>query len=762
MEWWSNGRIARTCLVLLVTGLALMGRAEGKSLNLTFCCARDNDLYSILSKSGSYPRYEAPAEAVEHAKDGSAVLILADGYPETTTVVPPEVLDRAREKNLRLYIEYPDAGSARVLTGNEVGAPQHTVWERAVVSSDAFGEELPKLHIVGVQDCHFVPMKASDPMLVVAKVAGFDTAVFGLPENAFPLLFEVPDRNLLVATTKLSGFVTGRYAPTHAWKVIWAHILTMLAPENPSPALPATGRESPARTEVLPPRCGEGWGGVLRWTPTVHPAYGRDDKLPRDFERKAFDAAADWVFDSRLLIHPSREAEIHRLLAQNIEGIEEPGSDAPTGDGSLGILEGYSAAIKYDGSQVQRLPIRSDCHAETAAVLALDSMLNGDDRSGKTASNLLDYVYFTSGMCGGVRGNPKHPAYGLIAWGNVSRAWEVASYSDDDGRVMLGTMLTSACLGSKKWDEPLLRALLANLRTTGPQGFRGDRIDMPPIESVGWKHFHDTERVNYSTHHESYLWACNIWAYGQTGYKPFIERTKTAIRMTMEAFPDGWRWNDSMERARMLLCLSWLVRIEDTPEHREWLDRIAQSIISYQQPSGAIDERRGGELTGFQIAMSNEEYGTGETPLIQQNGDPVTDQLYTTGFALLGLHEGYAATGDPKLKASEDKLAEFLCRIQVRSEKYPYLDGTWFRAFDHRQWDYWASSGDVGWGAWSVEAGWAQAWTAVVLALRQKGTSMWEMTAGSRIIDHWDAVREQMKQNDGGPWTGAPWKGSRE
>ena len=721
----------------LLAVLMLTCHAEAERLNLTFCCNPKNDLYSILSKSGSYPRYATPSDAVDHAKPGSAVLILADGYPQTTTSVAPEVLDRAKEKKLLLYVEYPAS-----LPGIEVGAPQHTVWERAVVSSDEFGEKLPKFHILGVHDCHFVPVKAEDPLLVVARVAGFDTAVYGLPESAQPLLFEVPERDMLVATTKLSGFVTGRYAPTYAWQIIWEHILSML---DPSPTLPATGREQ-----------------LIQWTPTVHPAYGENDKLPRDFERKAFDEAADWVFRSRLLLDKSREPELHKLLAAGGESVETPGADAPVGDGAHGILEGYASAIRHDGGQVQRSPLRADCQTETAAVLAMDSMLSGDARSRKTAENLLDYVYFTSGMCGHARGNPKHPSFGHIAWGNVYYAWEIANYSDDDARVMLATMLSAACVGSDRWDEPLLRGLLANLRTTGPQGFRGDRIDMPPIEANGWKYYHDTERANYSAHHESYLWACYLWAYRQTGYKPFLERPKTAIRMMMDVFPQGWRWNDSMERARMLLCLSWLVRLEDTPEHREWLGRISDEIIRLQRPCGAVAEERGAGPSGFQIAQTNEEYGTGETPLIQQNGDPVTDQLYTTGFALLGLHEAYAATGDPKLKASEDRLAEFLCRIQVRSEKYRYLDGTWFRAFDYRQWDYWASNGDVGWGAWSVEAGWAQAWTAVVLGLRQKGTSMWDLTSGSRIIEKWDAVREQMKQNDGSPWTGEPWKSSRE
>ena len=95
----------------------------------------------------------------------------------------------------------------------------------------------------------------------------------------------------------------------------------------------------------------------------------------------------------------------------------------------------------------------------------------------------------------------------------------------------------------------------------------------------------------------------------------------------------------------------------------------------------------------------------------------MSDQLYTAGFALRGLHEAAAATGDEKLSAAEDKLAAYLCRIQIRSAKFPYLDGGWFRAFDFGRSDYFASSADLGWGAWSVEAGWGNAWTAATLAM---------------------------------------------
>ena len=700
--------------VVLITGVS-----EGKALKLTFNCRQDNDLYSVTAQCGyKCARYGTAAEAVSKAPPGSAVLILADDYPAKTISVDKQLLDLAESKSLRLYVEYPGA-----LHGFEIGPPRQTTWERIVVASDDFGEKLPGLRILMTHDCHFIPMTADHPLLVVARVAGFDKAVYGLPAETYPILFE--SGNVLVATTKLSSFITGRYAPTADWQTVWDFILDRLDPDDQP---------------------------TIAWTPDVRPAFNRDQALPRDFERHSFKSAAEWYHDSRLLVSKSREPKIHELLRSGAENVETPGPNSPSGDGSCGILEGYASSIAHDGSQTQRVPLRSDCNAESAMALALDWSVNANAHSRKVAENLLDYVYFTSNMHGRDRGNPKHPAFGLIAWGDIAPAWYVANYSDDDARVMLSALVAAACLDSDRWDESVMKGLLANLRTIGTLGFRGDRIDMPQIEANGWKLYHDAPTINYSPHHESYLWACNLWAYQHTGYKPFIERTKTAIRMTMEAFPDQWRWNDSIERARMLLCLAWLVRVEDTPEHRKWLNTIADAVIERGQPSGAIQERFPGNRSGFQIPTSNEEYGTGEMPLIQQNGDPVSDQLYTTGFALLGLHEAYAATGDLKLKQAEDKLAEYLCRSQIHSGKHPYLRGAWFRAFDYNRWDYWAASGDIGWGAWSVETGWCDAWITAVLGLRLKGTSAWDLTSGSRIIEQFRGVRELMTQNDGSPW----------
>jgi hypothetical protein len=681
---------------------------------LTFSCSAQNDLYVAQGKA-RYPRFPTAAAAIRHAAPGSGVLVLAEDYPARQTALDQGAFDLARQKGLRLFVEYPAA-----VPGLELAAPRRTTWERLVVASDRFGPALPQPRILAVHDCHFVPVSNSPSAdLVVARVAGYDTAVFGLPgKDVFPILFELPERGLIVATTRLSSFITGRYAPASDWPLLWERILAALDPKHPH---------------------------RLTAVPVVSPAYSATAKLPRRFQRQAFTEAAQWFANSHVLVHPAEKLQLYQALAANGETTTPARPDAPEGDGAFGILEGYSSSILYDGNQPRRLPLRNDCNTESAMVLALDGRFNRQAQHALIASNLLDFVYFNSGLCQGARGDPTQAAFGLMGWGDVAPAWLVANYGDDNARAMLATAVTAAGLKTSRWDERLMRALLANLRTTGKLGFRGDRIDLPALAQHGWQHYYQAEPVNCSPHFESYLWACYLWAWQQTGFRPFLDRTRTAITMTMKAYPGQWYWQNNIERARMLLCLAWLVRVEDTPEHREWLNRVAGDLLASQQVSGAIYESLGkGPNSFFHAPQRNEDYGTSETPLLQQDGDPVSDQLYTTGFALLGLHEAVGATGDPKLKGAEDKLAEYLCRIQTRSQKLRYLNGTWFRAFDHRRWEAWASSADVGWGAWSIESGWGQAWTATVLALREQRVTVWDFTAQSRVRDYFPKLKAQM------------------
>jgi len=163
---------------------------------------------------------------------------------------------------------------------------------------------------------------------------------------------------------------------------------------------------------------------------------------------------------------------------------------------------------------------------------------------------------------------------------------------------------------------------------------------------------------------------------------------------------------------------------------------MAGDLLAHQAPCGAIQE---------EVAIglkSNAEYGSREMALAPSNQDPVADMLYVLPNVLVGLHEAAAATGDAALARANDRLAEFLVRIQVRSESHPELDGAWFRAFDFGHWDYWAVNGDAGWGAWCTETGWAQSTIVAGLALREMNTSLWDLTAGSRIGTHFEKYRK--------------------
>ena len=706
----------RVAVFAAIVGMTLGCRPNLQpGLPLVLACSPANDLYLALKSSGiDLPRHESGAEAIAKARPGDGVLILADGYPDRTTTLSAALLERAAAKRLRLYIEYPSW-----LPGLECGAPRRTQKERAVVASNVFSPGLERLRIVAIHDCHFVPLTAPEADLVVAHVAGFDTAVYGLPaKDVYPILFERPSGVLLVATTKLSQFITARYAPAEAWKMIWHHILGRLCP----------GHEMPD----------------LAWTPSVRPSYALTTPLPPDFELEAFRRGVRWFEKARLLIHPSWQQAMEDAGRYPDRIAPPPLPDWPLGDGSLGMLEGFDAGIGWDGTQRARWWLRNDCMGEASMSFAWSAALEQNEFHRRVAANLNDFIYYKSPLAQGTRADPNSPSFGLLGWNTTPKYYQDMDgfgvyYGDDNARSLLGTLAAAALLDSDRWNELVLRCLLANFRTTGKLGFREDRIDEAPLQKNGWRHYFDSEITSYAPHYQAYLWAAFLWAYDRTGYRPFFDRAKTAISMTMAAYPDRWRWTATMQidRARMLLPLAWLVRIEDSAEHRGWLRRIASDLLALQDASGAIreviDESGRG---GLRPPASNEEYGTAERALSQSNGDPACDLLYTSNFAFLGLHEAASATGERYYTDAEDKLAGFLARVQVRSEARPELDGAWFRAFDFKRWEYWASNADLGWGAWSVESGWTMPWITATYAMRRKRTSYWELTRRVEMKKH--------------------------
>lgn len=708
-------------IVLPFAGILNHGCAGSKPL--LFVCGEDNDIYKAVASSGlPVSRFDDSLSAVKMAPRGSGICIFADGYPETTTTVVSAVFTEAEKNDIRLYIEYPSS-----LPGMDVGEPRDTDLERGVIVTDGFGDGIAPMDILYMHGCRFVPAKTDNPMIVVAKVAGFDTAVYGLNDTeTFPVLFSLSGGRALIATTKLSGCRTGRFAPYADWISIWRWILSW---------------------------CYRGYDfSSITWTSSVDTAFRKDDAPGPDAEKSALSHGIEWFFNARLLVHPEwsnvYEAEA-RSWPDRVGDMPDPSWQC--GDGSLGLLEGFSSKVDYRGYQKVRWWKRCDCNAEVAGAMALAGSAMGDSRFSATGANMCDWLFDTSIMTRGTRLDPKHPAFGLYGWNDVAKYWRDMNgyevyYGDDNARALLGIMAAAASLGTDRWDEGIARCILGNFRTSGTDGFRRNRIDEPDLVKNGWRHYYNERFEFFAPHYQSYLWACYLWAYRVTEWKPLFERAKTAIRMTMEAYPEKWHWTNGIqqERARMLLPLSWLVRIEDTDEHRGWLRFMAGEILSDQDACGAIREEIGASPGSYGPPATNALYGTNEAPLIHTNGDPLADLLYTTNFAFLGLHEAAAATGEAMYREAEDRLAGFFVGIQVKSDDHPELSGAWFRAFDYKRWEHWASNSDAGWGVWSTETGWTQGWITSILALRQMKTSLWEKTAATTAGTYIEKLRVSM------------------
>jgi hypothetical protein len=686
------------CLLFFVITLALKAQKQ-----IAYCGSPANDLIVILKKDGFVlRRFPDIITAVNTLSEGSGLLILADGYPSRKNMVNDHAIVTAGEKHIQLYIEYASS-LAGLGTGDSVKVAQ---LERAVITGENFGDHLKPMELLSINDCHYLPATVDSPLIVLARVAGFDKAEYGLSNTEFhPILYT--KGNIWVATTKLTNFKTGRYGPAASWKLLWEQII---------------GRMT-----------GQAGFHFSNWLSDVTPMYGENEILPVNARRLAISKGADWFYKGRFFVHPEWKKTWLHYQGDGTNPVGPPISQKlPGGNGSLGILEGHASRIYYDGSEQYRYWVRNDVQGEVAFALAAVGSLLKKDGYFKTSDRLGDYIFRKSNLRGGARSDNDSAVYGLVGW-SVTHPY--VFYGDDNARSTLGLIGASAFMNSSHWDKEIAENILANFRTSSKQGFRGDRLDQEDIEANGWQYYGQRDLINPHPHFESWMWACYLWLYDKTGYEPLLRKTETAIRLTMEAYPDNWKWTNGIqqERARMILPLAWLVRVDDSKEHRAWLDTVVNKLLENQVPCGAIREELGNRNGMFGSTKSNAEYGLTEAPLIFKNGDPVADMLYTSNFAFFSLNEAAAVTNNPKYKTAVLKLSDFLTRIQVRSNKHPDLDGAWFRAFDYNRWDYWASNADAGWGAWSTLTGWIQSWITATQVLVEKKQDYWTVTKNSHI-----------------------------
>ncbi len=686
-------------LALAAATMISCGNNSGRTIYVS-TQTTDNDLVNLLEKERfKIIRGDSVSKTLESAKPGSAVILVANEYPEKPQILSEKDLGTIKEKGLRVFAEF---AALRLRSGTGELELKEISVERVVVT-EPIGDNLKPMDLLTINRAVYIKTEATDPMMVIARVAGFDTAVYDLEDTPYdPLVFK-DGENLWIGTSKLTDFARLRFMPESKWKPFWESILSEL-----------TGNEVTFK----------------EWPKMIAPAYSEKEKLPKTARSEAIQKGIEWFYNGHFLIHQDwKESWIMKYIGDGTMpvGPELP-EDAPNGDGSLGVLEGHCSAIYKDGRQAYRYWIRDDIQGEASMAFAIAGEVLNNQEYKAVAERLSDYSF--KEFQDGPRSDPNSPTYGLLGWAYTHK-W--VYYGDDNARSILGSILAGKVLGTDKWKKNLDAAIEANLNTTGKNGFRGPRLHEQDIQANGLEYYQNRELINPHPHFESWLWACYLWQYANTGDKKYLETAEKGISLTMAAYPDGWSWTNGIqqERARMVLPLAWLYRVSPTEEHKAWIDRITADIAKNQVECGAIREELGDPSKGsYGAERSNADYGRNEAPLIFRNGDPVADMLYTSNFAVFALNEAACATGDPKIRKMADDLGEFLVRIQARSEKRKNVDGAWFRAFNYRDWDYWASNADAGWGAQSTLTGWIQSWIITTLALMEKGTSYWDITLG--------------------------------
>lgn len=706
-------QLMRRLLIFLLFWVLLAARAHASILVLG---SPQNDLVVQLKKDGFQLVFaDSPEHLMKLAHRGDVLLVLASSENRLTPI-NQQFYHWASSKKLRCYIEIPEQ-----LPGKwTYGEPFRANLERGVISSGFFGKALPEMSILGLNDLYIQPIHSPNALVSFAKVAGFDKADYGLTGVEAHALLSQKD-NVLVAAAYMSNFKNARYGPSASWQLFWESICSWLL-----------------NTEIH----------LSAWESDPRPAYSASEALPPDARITAILHGAAWIYRGNFLVHPSWREVVLKYQGDGLNPFGPPvGADKLAGDGCAGVLEGHASRIYQDGSQQYRYWMRCDVQGEVAFLLASAGKQLQNRNYLQTSGHLLDYMFYTAPFRQGLRAKKGSPVYGLLGW---SETHPYVFYGDDNARAVLGAIGASAMLDDDRWASFIADNILANFRTSSQEGFEGGRLEEEDILKNGWRFYQSRSYINPHPHFESWMWACYLWLYHQTGYAPLLEKTKRAMAITMNHYPDKWKWTNGIqqERARMILPLAWLVRVDDTPEHRAWLDRVVTDLLKKQQPGGAIQEELGTPGLGLcEEVKSNSEYGAHEAPLIAKNGDPVADMLYTCNFAYFALNEAAHATGNNSYFEAVARLSDFLTRIQVKSSAHPDLDGAWFRAFDYNRWDYWASNADNGWGAWCTLTGWIQSWIVSTHYFVENKKSYWETTEHLAVKKYADQyIKEELVQ----------------
>lgn len=704
-----------------------------------------------------------------------ALLVCAPDYPRVTPL--PEGVVQCAERFLAagkaVYVEYAPTFGLLEETPRTAG------FERLLVIGEGRAVEgLEARSILEEHTSRYLPLTPAGEeslkgdsgqiLLSYGRAAGVDRTVFGLPKETWPALVEIRrgGGRLLLAATALSNCARGRYKPTCAWATLLRSILLALLPEAKGEVVKRAFIDAEAWTE---PRQWVAPGEPV----TLHVKAEPSDRVvaagpggpvalrPEDDGTLASRALALTPGKHRFRVTVSRgearrreltvdlevspRAERYRdTVYRNLRWFERAGMlVAP--DGTGGVREGLTSAIAPDGQPSVAGGERVDCVSECALLFCVYGRALGDERWAERGRRLFERVATVYQIA-------SKDSWYYGQWqsrGEFRDDSTVYVFNDDSGAATLFSLLGFAYTGDRRLLEAGLRGVeyfchVASEKT----GLFGS---MPHRDYKGsgrpgtpWPVLRGLDVSGAAPHVMNLPLAALLVAYRVTGEDRYFAIARRGIETLMEAYPNwGIVTSRTCEHTRMLLPLALLVQMAPTPEHRRWLDTVVSYLEEKQASCGALAEWDGNN------PASNAAFGTTENSIFQENGDPISDQLYNTGFAALHLRLAYEATGDDRVRRIFERLADYLTRIQLRDPNLLY-DGAWLRAFDYGRWEYFGSSADIGWGPYCCETGWmcAPLCLGLLLSLGREGPTPGTSALGlpARPEPRWRALAKAARE----------------
>ncbi|WP_163568475.1 hypothetical protein [Fodinicola feengrottensis] len=621
----------------------------------------------------------------------------------------------------------------------------------------------PSLEIFDEQQSWYLPVERpadASELLLYGRVAGVYSAVYGPPEQCFPALLEIPSGagKLFFATTALSNFQHGHYRLTSRWRKVVRDLLMSL--QN----APVDFSEVTIRT--APPEWAASGAGVRLRVSATKPV---DSEVPLheisagEWESEPLSLpdgdhvftvrSGDQTWQTRLVVGP-REERYSRMLERGFRWYHEAGMFYDQPDGSAGIAEGFASEIQPDGSHPFRGVRRGDGYVENAYAFQLYAELTGDDRYATIAGNLMRLVLDRMQVL------DRTAVYG---------SWETREYwktlvemdnlfSDDNGWISALVLADGIRRGDDETVAQGLRGVEALIRTSDAEfGLQVNPWRTPSyLIGQGWEAISRlplTENLDVSAHWQSTPQTALLLAYAATSDQRYLDFATRGLDHMVAEFPRmRLETSRTAEYIRFLLPLLAAYHYTQKSSYLDVIMRIGEFLRERQDPdSGALAEWDG------RNPSSNATYGQDEQSIVQQNGDTVTDQLYTVGFAAMFLPLAHQVTGESVFDELGTGVLDYLSRIQIDDDSP--LSGAWMRSFDFGHWEYFGSNADIGWGPYCVETGWANAPILIGAMLKLTGRAFFPPPAvrtdlSTKVTAEFDAIAHPTPIPAGPPVTG--------